>query len=70
MAEVAVSQQMFAEILSLIARLRAAPAPAWAALGSEATDDDVRGASRRRQSEAFQRLGADDWLVEPLPCTR
>ena len=28
MAEVAVSQQMFAEILSLIARLRAPPAPA------------------------------------------
>jgi hypothetical protein len=29
MAEVAVSRQMFAEILSLIARLRAPPAPAW-----------------------------------------
>ena len=28
MAEVAVSRQMFAEILSLIARLRAPPAPA------------------------------------------
>jgi hypothetical protein len=28
MAEVAVSRQMFADILSLIARLRASPAPA------------------------------------------
>jgi hypothetical protein len=28
MAEVAVSQQMFADVLSLIARLRAPPAPA------------------------------------------
>jgi hypothetical protein len=31
MAEVAVPQQMFADILSLIARLRAPPAPAWEA---------------------------------------
>jgi len=29
MAEVAVPRQMFAEILSLIARLQAPPAPAW-----------------------------------------
>jgi hypothetical protein len=33
MAEVAVSGQMFANILSLIARLRAPPAPARRALG-------------------------------------
>ena len=31
LAEVAVSRRMFAEILSVIARLRAPPAPAWAA---------------------------------------
>jgi hypothetical protein len=29
MAEVAVSRQMLSDILSLIARLRAPPAPAW-----------------------------------------
>ncbi len=33
MAEVAVPRQMFAEILSLIARLRAPPAPAWGRRG-------------------------------------
>ena len=41
MAEVAMSRQMFAEILALIARLWAAPALAWAARRSDATDHDA-----------------------------
>jgi hypothetical protein len=41
LAEVALSRQMFAEILMLV--LRAPPAPAWPEMGSEATDDDGRG---------------------------
>jgi hypothetical protein len=41
-AEVAVPRPMFKEILRLIARLRAAPAPARRALGSDATDNDDR----------------------------
>jgi hypothetical protein len=41
MAEVAVSRQMFNEILSLIARLRAPPAPALRRLWSDATADSV-----------------------------
>jgi hypothetical protein len=44
MGEVAAPQQMFAEILSLIARLGLPPAPARRALGSDATDDGSRGA--------------------------
>jgi DDE family transposase len=44
LAEVAVSRQMFEDILMLIARLRAPPAPAWRRLWSDATDDDGRGA--------------------------
>jgi hypothetical protein len=58
MAEVAVPRQMFQEILSLIARLQAPPAPARGARGSDATDDDSKGAPRYRQSWAFQRLDA------------
>jgi hypothetical protein len=44
MAEVAAPRQMFAEILSLIARLGLPPAPTRRALGSDATDDGSRGA--------------------------
>jgi hypothetical protein len=44
LAEVAVSRQMFKDILMLIARLRAPPAPAWGALGSTATGTHGRGA--------------------------
>jgi hypothetical protein len=54
MAEVAVSRQMFQEILSLIARLRVRPAPAR-----------IRCDGRRQQrcaskqeSRGFQRLGS------------
>jgi hypothetical protein len=42
MAEVAVRQQTFQEILSLIARLGAPPAPAWGVLRSTAIDNDGR----------------------------
>ena len=44
MAEVAVPRQMFVEILLLIARLRAPPAPAREAPGSNATHIGGRGA--------------------------
>jgi hypothetical protein len=44
MGEVAAPRQMFAEILSLIARLGLPHAPARRALGSDATDDGSRGA--------------------------
>ena len=57
-AEVAVPRQMFQEILSLIARLRAPPARASGARGIDATNYDSKGAPRCRQSCAFQRLGA------------
>jgi hypothetical protein len=40
MAEVAVPRQMFADILSLIARLRSPPAQHDRATGSDATDND------------------------------
>jgi len=43
-AEVAVSQLMFRDILMLIARLRAPPAPAGEVQGSNATNNDCRGA--------------------------
>jgi hypothetical protein len=43
LAEVAVSRQMFRDILGLIARLRASPVPARRALRSDATDNDGRG---------------------------
>jgi hypothetical protein len=46
MAEVAVPGQMFQEILSLIARLRAPPAPAW-------PGDRVRCGRPRRQRSAL-----------------
>ena len=42
MAEVAVSPRMFADILSLIARLRAPPAPALLGDRADTTDDDGR----------------------------
>jgi DNA-binding winged helix-turn-helix (wHTH) protein len=44
MAAVAVSRQMFADIMSLIARLRAPPAPAREARGQMCEGDDGRGA--------------------------
>jgi hypothetical protein len=50
MAEVVVPQQMFVEILSLIARLRAPSAPACGVWGSETISDDGRGVPRRRLS--------------------
>jgi hypothetical protein len=43
MAEVAVPRQMFKEILMLIARLRAPPAPTRRGLGSKGADHDGRG---------------------------
>ena len=46
MADVAVPKQMFREILSLIVRLRAPPAPDDRQMGSDATDGDGRGAPR------------------------
>jgi hypothetical protein len=44
LAEVAVSRQMFQDILSLIARLTASPAPASTGDRSDATDGDGRDA--------------------------
>jgi hypothetical protein len=43
MAEVAAPRQMFAEILSLVARLQAPPAPGMTAAVSDETDDEGRG---------------------------
>jgi hypothetical protein len=58
MAEVAVSRQMFADILSLIARLRAQPAPVWAAGGSRMRQGPQERCALVRQSRAIQRFGA------------
>jgi len=44
MAEVAVSRQMFNDILRLVAQLRALPGQYDREMGSDATDDDSRGA--------------------------
>ena len=47
---------------AIIARVKALLATS-AALELEATDYDGRGAFRCRQSEAFQRVGAVNWLT-------
>jgi hypothetical protein len=46
MAEVAVPRQMFQEILSLIAQLRAPPCRYDQEIRADAPDDDGRGAPR------------------------
>ena len=55
MAEVAVSRQMFAEILSLSPGFGGRRLPHDRAIGSNATDDDGRIAPRSRQSHEFRR---------------
>jgi len=65
MAEVTVPQQMFAEILSLIARLQAPPAPARQRRVSDETDDEGRGAPGMKQSHGCRTREAsnpNDWL--------
>jgi len=42
-AEVAVSRQMFAEILSLITGMQAQAAPAWTGKWTNTTNEDARG---------------------------
>jgi hypothetical protein len=54
----AVSRQMFADILSLIARLRAPPAPASGARGVSVASDAGRGMPRYGQSSAAQHPGS------------
>src|ERR687885_11976 len=49
LAEVAVPRRLFADILSLITRLRAPPAPAWGAPGSEASGHQGRGTPSCKQ---------------------
>ena len=60
-AEVAVPRKMFAEILSLIAGLRAPPAQVWLKLRADATNDGSRGVPRGCQSSTFERLHAANW---------
>jgi hypothetical protein len=57
LAEVAVSQQMFAEILSLIARLRVPPARHKGPGRAIAAGDNGRDMPRCRQSGACHRSG-------------
>lgn len=52
---------MFADILSLIAGLRAPPAQVWLELRTDATNDGSRGVPRGCQSSTFERLHAANW---------
>ena len=61
MAEVAVSQKMFAEATS------AARAGMTGEIGTDATDDDGRGASRMRVSSAFRR-SVQSTMVSTVRC--
>jgi len=54
MAEVAVPRQMFAEILSLIARLQAPHRSGMTAAVSDETDDEGRGVPGMKQSHEFR----------------
>jgi len=56
MAEVAVSRQMFADILSLIARLRAPPAPAGATEG--------RSLPARSRARCFYGVACGKWVMK------
>jgi hypothetical protein len=66
-AGVAVSRQMFAEVLSLIARLRAPPRRHEGPGRANVAGDEGRGVSRCRQGGACQRFGAvNRWLRSTL----
>jgi hypothetical protein len=65
MAEVAVPRQMFAEILSLIARATGAARSGMTAAVSDETDDEGRGVPGMKQSHEFRTREAsnpNDWL--------
>ena len=58
MAEVAVSRQMFVDILSLIARPGAPPAPMWGGWRSDATADKRERCALMQANQRFSPLGA------------
>jgi hypothetical protein len=70
MAEVAVSRQMFQEILALIARLRAPPGASMRGAGVRCDRRRRPSAPGCRQSRAFQCLGAVNWRFDALPRMR
>src|SRR6185295_9668054 len=70
MAEVAVPRQMFADILSLIARLRAPPAPACAARDQKARANEGRCVPRSGRRSVVPRFIAIDLLLPALGAIR
>ena len=64
-AEVAMSRQMFQEVLTLIARLQTPSAPAEVQKADRRANDG-RGAPTWEQSRAFQRLGRVNWAVSAV----
>src|SRR6185295_11675956 len=70
LAEVAVSRQMFADVLSLIARLRAPPAPACAARDQKARANEGRCVPRSGRRSVVPRFIAIDLLLPALGAIR